>query len=117
MKKLLFALMFILVFIVGMLVGTVFFSRKKVLGEQELQDHIYDVTDEFITEFEKQGFNVEQSHMIGDLWISCRKFSHFVIMSHILNVTTIYLHWKTDFLNQPVFYIFSNKTAIIYEPF
>lgn len=117
MRKILFALILIFVLIIGMLIGTVFFSRRKVLGEQKLQDYIYDVTDKLIIKLEKQGFNVEQSHIVGDLWISCKKFTHFIMMGHILNVTMIYLHWKIDFLNQPVFYILANETAIIYEPF
>lgn len=121
MKKshmVIFALTFILVFIVGLLVGTSFFSRTKVLGEQELQDYIDEVTFEHIKLFEDEGFKVNQSHIIGILWIQCEKLGTFLLMArYVLKVDTIYLHWKIDFLRQPVFYVLVNKTAIIYEPF
>jgi len=117
MRKIIFALIFIFVFIVGMLVGTIFFSRTRVLGEQKLQDYIYDVTDGLTEILEKRGFNVEQSYIIGNLWISCGKFTDFILLAETFNVTTIYIHWKTSFFNQPVFFFPLNKTSIIYEPF
>lgn len=113
----LFVLCFVIILLVGMIVGTVFFSRTKVLGEQELQDHIDEVTFELVKLFEENGFKVEQSHIVGKLWIQCGKLGEFLVLARVLKVDIIYLHWKMDFLRQPVFYVLANKSAIIYEPF
>lgn len=115
--KILFVMCFVMVFLVGMTIGTAFFSRIKVLGEQELQEYIDEVTFELVKLFENNGFKVEQSYIIGNLWIQCENLNHFIILARILKQNTIYLHWKIDFLRQPVFYILVNETAIIYEPF
>ena len=121
MKKLhvvLFAVFFITMLLTGLIVGAAFFSRIKVLGKQELQDHIDKETTKLIILFESEGMNVSQSHIIGILWLQCAELKYFIILAkYVYKVDTIYLHWKMDFLRQPVFYILANKTAIIYEPF
>lgn len=114
--KILFALCFVLTLLIGMVIGTAYFGR--VVGEQELQDHIDRETMKLILMFENEGINVSQSHIIGILWLQCAELNHFVIFAkYVYKVDTIYLHWKIGFLRQPVFYILANKTAIIYEPF
>lgn len=116
--KILFAVCFVIVFLVGTTVGMTFFSRTKVLGKQELQNHIDVETAKLILMFENEGINVSQSHIIGVLWIQCAELKYFIIMAkYVYKLDTIYLHWKIDFLRQPVFYILANETAIIYEPF
>lgn len=121
MKRLhitLFALCFAMIFLTGITIGALRFSREKVLGEQELQDYIDKETTKIILMFENEGINVSQSHIIGILWLQCKELKYFIILAkYVYKVDKIYLHWKIDFLRQPVFYIIGNGTAIIYEPF
>lgn len=120
MKKLYVALLvacYIIVFMVGMTVGMLRFSRVKVLGKDELQEHIYEETNKIIDLFKDSGFKVNQSHIIGIMWVQQEKLGNFLLLARALEVDTIYVHWKTSFLNQPVFYIISGETTITYEPF
>jgi len=115
--KMLFVACFIITFLIGIMIGAVSFSRIKVIGEQKLQNYIDNVTNEHIKLFEENGFKVNQSYIIGVMWIQCGKLGDFIMMAYIFKIDTIYLHWKIDFLRQPVFYILANKSAITYEPF
>ena len=120
MKKLYMVLLvacFVIMFMVGITIGVLRFSRVKVLGKQELQDHIYKVTDEITDFFEDSGFKVNQSHIIGIMYIQCEKLGDFFLLARSCEVDTIYIHWKITFLNQPVFFFIHGKSAITYEPF
>lgn len=95
------------------------FGLKKTvfLGEASLQEHIYEQTNAIKVKLQEEGFMVNQSHIIGDLWVACNRFRDFVLLAKITNATIIYIHWKSNYLNQPVFFFLQDSTAIIYEPF
>lgn len=108
---------FILAFTIGILIGFCFIKKTTFLGKEELQEYIYEKTNDIKLVLQKEGFKVNQSHIIGDLWIACNKLKDFILLAKITNVTTIYIHWKSSFLNLPTFFFLLNASAIIYEPF
>jgi len=115
--KIIFAMSFVLTFLIGIIVGFGFIKKTTILGKEELQEYIYEQTASIKVALQKEGFKVNQSHIIGTLWITCSRLRDFILLAKITNTTQIYIHWKIDFLNQPVFFILINATAIIYEPF
>lgn len=119
--KTLLALSFIVFFVMGLIVGIRLFPRTKIeteiVGEAKLQEHIDNVTAEYIASFAEIDLDVKQSHLIGNLWIHCENLDEFLLLAKALNMTTLYIYWKFDFLRFPVFFIVRDNTSIIYEPF
>lgn len=96
-----------------MTVGKTFFSQKetKVLGKEGLQIHINEQTDIIIDILDGAGLGVSQSSLISSSGFYVEDIHDFVILARSFGIKTIYLHWKVDFLEMPVFWFYFDNAG------